>query len=94
MDVFGLFELNHVLMICSTYILVRAMKNWKEYIVSDPKILLGKPTIKGSRLSVEFIVGLYAQGWTEQMILENYPGLTKEQLTAVFAYVTLNTNVN
>lgn len=63
------------------------MKNWKNYIVSDPKILLGKPTIKGTRLSVEFIISLYAQGWTEEMILGNYTGLTKEELTAVFAYV-------
>ncbi len=63
------------------------MTNWKEYIISDKKVLLGKPTIKGTRLSVEFILQLYAAGWTEQQILDNYPRLTKESLQAVFAYV-------
>lgn len=59
---------------------------WGNYIHSDPNILLGKPVIKGTRLSVEFILGLYAEGWTEIQILENYPNLTKEILMAVFAY--------
>lgn len=61
--------------------------NWEEHIVSDKAILLGKPTIKDTRLSVEHIVGLYAQGWTEEMILENYPRLTKENLQGVFSYI-------
>ena len=49
--------------------------------------LVGKPTIKGTRISVEFLVGLLAQGWTEQQILENYPRFNKEHLKAVFSYV-------
>ena len=61
--------------------------DWKNYIVSDKEILLGKPTIKGTRISVEHIVGLFAQGWTEKEILENFPRLTKESLQAVFAYI-------
>jgi len=61
--------------------------NWQEHIVSDKEILLGKPTIKGTRISVEHIVGLLAQGWTESQILENFPRLTKESLQAVFAYI-------
>jgi uncharacterized protein (DUF433 family) len=60
--------------------------NWRDYIVSEETILMGKPTIKGTRLSVEFILSLLAQGWTEQMIFENYPHLTHEQLQAVFSY--------
>jgi uncharacterized protein (DUF433 family) len=63
------------------------MTQWNQFIVSDKKVLLGKPTIKGTRLSVEFILKLYANGWSEQQILENYPRLTKEALQAVFAYV-------
>ena len=59
---------------------------WVNFICSDPQILLGKPVVKGTRLSVEFILGLYAEGWTEEQILENYPSLTKEILLAVFAY--------
>jgi uncharacterized protein (DUF433 family) len=60
---------------------------WQDHIVSDKEILLGKPTIKGTRISVELIVGLLAQGWTEDQILENHPRLTKELLQAVFAYI-------
>jgi uncharacterized protein (DUF433 family) len=61
--------------------------NWHDYIVSDEEVLLGKPTIKGTRISVEHIVGLLAQGWTEKEILENFPRLTKESLQAVFTYI-------
>jgi uncharacterized protein (DUF433 family) len=61
--------------------------NWQEHIVSDQEILLGKPCIKGTRISIVHIVGLLAQGWTEAEILENYPTLTKESLKAVFAYI-------
>ena len=61
--------------------------NWQDYIVSDNGVLLGKPVIKGTRLSVDHLVGLLAQGWSEEKILENYPRLTKDSLQAVFAYV-------
>ena len=61
--------------------------NWKDYIVSDKEILLGKPTVKGTRIAVEHIVGLLAQGWNETQILENYPRLTKDSLQAVFSYI-------
>jgi uncharacterized protein (DUF433 family) len=62
--------------------------NWREYIHSDPEVLLGKPVVKGTRLSVEFILGLFASGWTEQQVLENYPTLTPQNLRAVFAFAT------
>jgi uncharacterized protein (DUF433 family) len=61
--------------------------NWRDYIISDKEVLLGKPTLKGTRISVEHIVGLLAQGWTENEILENFPRLTKESLQAIFAYI-------
>jgi uncharacterized protein (DUF433 family) len=60
--------------------------DWKSYIHCDPNILLGKPVIKGTRLSVEFILGLFSQGWTEQQILESYPSLNAIALKAVFAF--------
>ncbi|BDI19949.1 hypothetical protein ANSO36C_57510 [Nostoc cf. commune SO-36] len=60
--------------------------DWQQYIHSDPKILLGKPTVKGTRLSVEFLLGLFAAGWTEQQVVENYPTLTPEALRAVFVF--------
>lgn len=62
------------------------MTNWQEYIISDDKILLGKPIVKGTRISVEFILERLADGWSEQDILENYPNLNNESLKAVFAY--------
>lgn len=61
--------------------------NWKDYIVADPAILGGKPTVKGTRISVEFIIQRLAQGWAETQLLENYPRLTPKHLQAVFAYV-------
>ncbi|XHR82257.1 MAG: DUF433 domain-containing protein [Gloeotrichia echinulata GP01] len=71
------------------YILFKVLSyimDWRKYIHSDPKILLGKPTIIGTRLSVEFLLGLFATGWTVQQVLENYPNLTPEALRAVFAF--------
>jgi len=56
--------------------------NWQERIVSDESVLLGKPTVKGTRISIEFIFERLADGWTEQQILENYPRLTKADLRA------------
>lgn len=60
---------------------------WQDHIISDKGILLGKPTIKDTRISVEHLVSLFAQGWTEDQILENYPRITKDSLQAVFSYV-------
>ncbi len=60
--------------------------DWREYIHADPKILVGKPVVKGTRLSVEFILDLFAAGWTEDEVLESYPTLTRESLRAVFAF--------
>ena len=60
---------------------------WHEKIVSDKKVLLGKPVIKGTRISVEFILERLANGWTGQKILDSYPHLKKEDLQAVFAYL-------
>ena len=55
-------------------------------IVLDPAVLAGKPVIRGTRLSVDFIIGLMADGWSEAHILENYPGLTDDDVAACLAY--------
>ena len=60
--------------------------DWRDQIKSDPELLGGKPVVRGTRLAVDFILGLLAEGWTDQEILENYPTLTSEGLRAVFAY--------
>jgi uncharacterized protein (DUF433 family) len=61
---------------------------WQERIVIDPAILTGKPVIRGSRLAVEFIIDLLAQGWDEAEILRNYPGITHEDIQACLAYAS------
>lgn len=60
--------------------------DWHAYIESDPEILGGKPVVKGTRLAVEFLLGLIAAGWTLEQVLENYPSLSPEALRAVFAF--------
>lgn len=62
--------------------------NWEGRIVIDPEILCGKPIVKGTRLAVEFLVDLLAQGWTEAEILKNYPGITREDILACLAYAS------
>ena len=65
------------------------MRNdWKERIVVDPKVLAGKPVIKGTRLSVEFILGLPANDWTIQRLLDEYPQLKQEDIIACLKYAT------
>ena len=60
--------------------------NWRDYIHSDPDVLVGKPVVRGTRLSVEFILELFSEGWTENQVLESYPSLTVEALRAVFLF--------
>lgn len=59
---------------------------WEQRITSNPEIMVGKPTISGTRFTVEFLLGLFADGWTEKEILDNYPRLSPEDLRAAFAY--------
>ena len=58
----------------------------EELIVRNPEILAGKPIIRGTRISVEFILELMAGGWTTPHILENYPHISKEQIFACLRY--------
>ncbi len=55
-------------------------------IVLNPEVLAGKPILRGTRLSVEFVVGLMADGWSEAEILQNYPALSREDIIACLAY--------
>jgi uncharacterized protein (DUF433 family) len=55
-------------------------------IVLDSSVLAGKPVIRGSRLSVDFVIGLMADGWSEAEILRNYPGLKHDDIAACLAY--------
>jgi len=62
--------------------------NPHDRIIVDPQILVGKPIVKGKRLSVDFLLGLLAQGWSEAEILRNYPGLVREDLISCWAYAS------
>jgi len=61
---------------------------WEERIEFRTDVLADKPVVKGTRLAIEFITGLLAQGWTEAEIIRNYPGLTIEDIRACLVYAT------
>ncbi len=61
---------------------------WQERIELNPNVLAGKPVVKDTRLAVEFIVDLLAQGWTEESIIRNYPGLTSDDIRACLQYAS------
>jgi uncharacterized protein (DUF433 family) len=62
------------------------MTDLNERIAIDPSVLVGKPVIRGTRISVEFVLGLMAERWSEADILEAYPGLAVEDIQACLAY--------
>jgi uncharacterized protein (DUF433 family) len=67
---------------------VHMAETWKNRISIDSEILAGKPIVKGTRLSVEFIMELIANGWTHPKILKNYPQLNQQDIVAVLKYAT------
>ena len=62
--------------------------DWRKRIVVDPEILVGKPIIKGTRISVEFVVDLLARGWTTEQVLREYDHLKPEDIRACLAYAS------
>ncbi|MBZ0258899.1 DUF433 domain-containing protein [bacterium] len=60
--------------------------NWKDYIEQQSGVMLGKPVIKGTRLTVELILESLAEGATESDLLEAHPRLRPEHIQAVHAY--------
>jgi uncharacterized protein (DUF433 family) len=59
---------------------------WEERIELRPDVLAGKPVVRGTRLAVEFVIDLLADGWSEDAILREYPGLTREDIQACLHY--------
>ena len=59
-----------------------------ERIVLNPKVMAGKPVIRGTRLAVDFILNLMAHGTTEDEILDEYKGLTSDDIRACFLFTT------
>ena len=62
--------------------------DWHDRIVVDPKVLVGKPVIKGTRIAVEFVMDLLGRGWTTEQILHEYDHLTPEDIQACLAYAS------
>ncbi len=62
------------------------MKKLIQRIEINPKILVGKPVIRGTRISVELIIKLIAQGWKNEEILKEYPSLKIEDIRAALLY--------
>ncbi len=60
--------------------------DWREHIHIDPDILAGKPVVRGTRLSIDFLLSLLAAGWSTDDLMRSYPTLTREGLQAVFAF--------
>jgi uncharacterized protein (DUF433 family) len=63
-------------------------KKMLDRIILNPKIMVGKPVIRGTRLTVDFILNLLAHGTTEDEILNEYRGLTIEDIRACFLFAT------
>jgi len=61
---------------------------WQERTFIDPLILASKYVIKGTRLAVEFIVGLSAEGWSEEDTVKYYKGLTREDIHECLGYTS------
>ncbi len=55
-------------------------------IAHAPERLAGKPVVRGTRLSVDFVIGLPADGWSEADVLRNYPGIGHDDIIACLAY--------
>jgi uncharacterized protein (DUF433 family) len=62
------------------------MTDWRDRIEIDPDRLGGKPVVRGSRIAVEMVVEMVADGWSEAKILENYPTLRAEDISACLRY--------
>ncbi|MGD1701518.1 DUF433 domain-containing protein [Dapis sp. BLCC M229] len=58
----------------------------RQFIVSDPKVMMGKPTIAGTRITVEFILESLAAGETPEQLLEEHPRLKREEIQAALAF--------
>jgi uncharacterized protein (DUF433 family) len=61
-------------------------EDYSKRISIDASVLVGKPIIKGTRISVEFIVDLLGSGWSQEEILENYEQLTRSDVLAALSY--------
>ena len=62
--------------------------DWRDLITVDPRILVGKPVVRGTRIAVELVVDLLAAGWSQEQIIDSYPTLKPEAVRACLAYAS------
>ena len=62
--------------------------DWEERIELNPEILVGKPVVRGTRLSVQLIIERLADGWTTEEVVDQYPTLTKDDVLACLRYAS------
>jgi uncharacterized protein (DUF433 family) len=62
--------------------------NWEERIEINPRVLVGKPIIRGTRIAVEFVIERLGRGWTTEQVLEEYDHLTREDIQACLMYAS------
>jgi uncharacterized protein (DUF433 family) len=62
--------------------------NWRERITIDERVLVGKPVIEGTRISVELVIDLLARGYSKEQILEQYDHITLEDIQACLNYAS------
>lgn len=61
---------------------------WQDHITIDPAVVLGKPVVKGTRMTVEYVIDLLARGWSAEQVLQEHPQLTAEDVQACLAYAS------
>ena len=62
--------------------------DWHDHITVDPKLLVGKPVIRRTRIAVEFVLELQGRGWTVEQVLHEYDHLTAEDIRACLSYAS------
>ena len=65
------------------------MTSWEQRIERNPDVLVGKPVIAGTRISVELVLELLADGWDENQLLDGYPSLERDDIRACLHYAPL-----
>ncbi|WP_295392616.1 DUF433 domain-containing protein [uncultured Thiodictyon sp.] len=64
------------------------MTEWRNRITVDPEVLVGKPIVRGTRISVELLLDRLGDGWSIEQILDAYPRLSRDDVLAAISFVS------
>jgi uncharacterized protein (DUF433 family) len=62
--------------------------DWHQRIILDPDVLVGKPVIRGTRISVDLVIDLLARGYSKDQIVQQYDHITADDIQACLAYAS------